>query len=283
VSTISRRMHYFRVIVLAALVLYINLLTIFPVLDSFVLFPTTEPVSAGNAVRRTVSFEKGDLEIWISRSTQPSASSRPDLYLLCFDGNASRAEDGVQIDLFPEKSVEVWGVNYPGFGGSTGPARLAKVGPATLAAFDALAGIAGDRPIMLVGYSFGTTAALYVAAHRPVVGAFLQDAPALRQMIIGEHGWWNLWLLAGPLALKIPAALDSVANAKAAQVPAIFLVDELDTAVPPKYQNLVIQAYAGKKQVISVPDGCHVAPLADSALSQVQKWAETLLVASRGK
>jgi hypothetical protein len=128
VSTISRRMHYFRFIVLAALVLYINLLTIFPVLDSFVLFPTTEPVSAGNAVRRTVSFEKGDLEIWISRSTQPSASSRPDLYLLCFDGNASRAEDGVQIDLFPEKSVEVWGVNYPGFGGSTGPARLAKVG-----------------------------------------------------------------------------------------------------------------------------------------------------------
>jgi fermentation-respiration switch protein FrsA (DUF1100 family) len=136
---------------------------------------------------------------------------------------------------------------------------------------------------MLVGYSFGTTAALYVAAHRPVVGAFLQYAPALRQMIIGEHGWWNLWLLAGPLALKIPAALDSVANAKAAQVPAIFLVDELDTAVPPKYQNLVIQAYAGKKQVISVPDGCHVAPLADSALSQVQKWAETLLVASRGE
>jgi dienelactone hydrolase len=136
---------------------------------------------------------------------------------------------------------------------------------------------------MAVGYSFGATAALYIAAHRPVAGAILQDAPALRQMIIGEHGWWNLWLLAGPLALKVPAALDSVANAKAAQVPAIFLVDELDTAVPPKYQKLVIQAYAGKKQVISVPDGYHVAPLAGSARSQVQKWTETLLVASRGE
>src|SRR5258707_10076388 len=271
-------MHYLRFIVLAALVLYISLVTFIPV-DSFVLFPTTAPVSAGKAVRRTVSFEKGDLEIWVSRSTRAGACSRPDLYLLCFYGNASRAEDGVQIDLFANKSLEVWGVNYPGYGGSTGPARLAKVGPAALAAFDALAGIAGDRPIMLVGYSLGTTAALYVAAHRPGVGGILQDAPALRQMIIGEHGWWNLWLLAGPLSLKVPAALDSVANAKAAQVPALFLVDELDPAVPPKYQKLVIQAYAGKKEVVSVPDGHHVAPLAGSALSQVQKWAETLLVA----
>jgi pimeloyl-ACP methyl ester carboxylesterase len=275
-------MYYLRFIVLAALVLYISLVTFIPV-DSFVLFPTTAPVSSGKAVRRTVSFEKGDLEIWVSRSTRAGASSRPDFYLLCFNGNASRAEDGVQIDLFPNKSVEVWGVNYPGYGGSTGPARLAKVGPAALAAFDALAGIAGDRPIMLVGYSLGTTAALYVAAHRPVVGAILQDAPALRQMIIGEHGWWNLWLLAGPLSLKIPPSLDSVAKAKAAQVPALFLVDELDTAVPPKYQKLVIQAYAGKKQVISVPDGCHVAPLAGSALSQIEKWAQTLLAVPRGE
>lgn len=216
------------------------------------------------------------------RSTEAVAFSRPDLYLLCFYGNGTRAENGIQIDLFPSKSLEVWGVNYPGYGGSTGPARLAKVGPAALAAFDALARIAGDRPILLVGYSLGTAAALYVAAHRPVVGVILQDPPALRQMIVGEYGWWNLWLLAGPLALKVPAALDSIANAKAAHVPAIFIVDERDKLVLPKYQNLVTQAYAGQKQVISVAHAGHVAPIAGSVLSQVQNWAETLLVVRRG-
>ena len=82
-----------------------------------------------------------------------------------------------------------------------------------------------------------------------------------------------------PLALRVPAAQDSVANAKAVQVPSIFLVDELDTAVPPKYQQLVIQAYAGKKQVISVPAGYHIAPLTGSALAQVQKWAISLFPA----
>src|SRR5258708_11499426 len=74
---------------------------------------------------------------------------------------------------------------YPGFGGSTGPARLAKVGPAALTALDALAAIAGDKPIMVLRYSFAPTAALCAAAHRPVAGALLQDSPALRQMIVG--------------------------------------------------------------------------------------------------
>src|SRR5258708_13445175 len=56
---------------------------------------------------------------------------------------------------------------YPGFGGSTGPARLAKVGPAALTALDALAAIPGAKPIMLVGSSFGTTAPHSVPAHHP--------------------------------------------------------------------------------------------------------------------
>lgn len=273
-------MHDLRFILISALVLYIGLVTIVPWLDLCVLYPTTEPISAGEAVRRTVSFQKGNLEIWV-RSTGAVASGRPDFYLLCFYGNGTRAEEGIQIDLFPDKSLEVWGVNYPGYGGSTGPARLAKVGPAALAAFDALARIAGDRPILLAGFSLGTAAALYVAAHRPVVGVILQDPPALRQMIVGEYGWWNLWLLAGPLVLKVPAALDSVAKAKTAHVPAIFIVDERDKLVLPKYQKLVFQAYAGQKQVISVPHAGHVSPLAGSVLSQVQKWTDNLLPAVR--
>ena len=280
-TTIPRRVHYLRFILFAVLVLYVCLVTIIPVLDSCLLYPTNEPMDAGKAVRRTVSFQRGELEIWVSRSTGAVASGRPDFYLLCFYGNGTRAEEGIQIDLFPDKSCEVWGANYPGYGGSTGPARLTKVGPAALAAFDALAGIAGNKPIVLAGYSFGTAAALYVAAHRPVAGVILQDAPALCQLIVGEYGWWNLWLLAGPLSLKIPAALDSVANAKAAQVPAIFLVDELDTTVPPKYQDLVIQAYTGTKQVISVPDAHHVAQLRGSVLSQVQDWAGLVLTLSK--
>jgi hypothetical protein len=254
-----------------------------PLLDWLVLYPTTEAVPAGKAVRRTVSVASGDLEVWVSSSPRAGVSGRPDFYLLCFYGNASRAEFGADTDanLFPDRSVEVWGVNYPGYGGSTGPARLAKIGPAALAAFDTLASISEGRPIIPLGYSLGTTAALYVAAHRRVAGLILQDPLALREMILGHHGWWNLWLLAGPLALKVPRDLDSIANAKAVRVPGIFVVDELDEVVPPKYQAFVIQAYAGDKQVVSVPRGLHISALAGSPLLQVQSWLKKLLLVTR--
>ena len=31
-------------------------------------------------------------------------------------------------------------------------------------------------------------------------------------MILRRFGWWNLWLLAGPVALQIPMDLDSIAD-----------------------------------------------------------------------
>ena len=279
----TQHAHRLRFVFVTVAVLYVGLIGMIPLLDWLVLYPTTEPLPAGKAVRRTIAFAKGELEIWVSRSPAARVSTHPDFYLLCFYGNASRAELGVERDanLLGDKSLEVWGVNYPGYGGSTGPARLTKIGPSALMAFDSLAAIADGRPIVLLGYSLGTTAALYVAANRRVSGVVLQDPLALRQMILGQHGWWNLWLLAGPLALKVPIALDNVANAKAVQAPGIIVVDELDELVPPKYQALVIEAYAGNKQVVSVPDGVHISVLAGSALSRVQNWIERLVLVSK--
>ena len=276
-------MRVFLYVFVTLAVLYISLVTMSPWLDRLVLYPTTEPVPAGKAVRRTVSVASSDLEVWVSSSRLARVSGQPDFYLLCFYGNASRAEFGADADanLFPDQSMEVWAVNYPGYGGSTGPARLAKIGPAALAAFDVLASIAGGRPIILLGLSLGTTAALYVAAHRRVAGVILQDPLALREMILGRHGWWNLWLLAGPLALKVPPELDSVANAKAVQAPGIIVTDQLDEVVPPKYQALVIRAYAGSKQVVPVPSGHHLSDLTGWALLQVQNWTEKLLLVSK--
>src|SRR5207237_4101087 len=92
-----------------------------------------------------------------------------------------------------------------------------------LAAFDALKRAAGDRPIVVFGASLGTTTALHIAAHRQVAGLILHNPPALRQMILRQFGWWNLWLLAGPLARKLPHDLDSIANAKVVRAPAPFL------------------------------------------------------------
>jgi pimeloyl-ACP methyl ester carboxylesterase len=179
--------------------------------------------------------------------------------------------------MWNHRAVEIWGMNYPGFGGSTGTARLSKIGPAALAAFDELKNRAGHRPIIPFGTSIGATAALHVAAQRPVTGIILQNPPPLREMILHRFGWWNLWMLAGPVALQIPKDLDSIKNAKAIDAPAIFLLAEHDEVVPPPYHRRAVDAYAGEKQVISLHDAYHNDPIEGNALVDLNDALDWLL------
>jgi hypothetical protein len=249
--------------------------------DHLILFPTRTPIHAGGAVRKTIPFENGQLELWIARSQAARSKSYADVYILRFYGNADRAErwPAAEADMWSNRSVEIWGMNYPGFGGSTGPARLSQIGPAALAAFDELKRHAADRPIVPFGTSIGATAALHVAASRSagIVGLILQNPPPLREMILRRFGWWNLWLLAGPVALQTPKDLDSIANAKAIHAPALFLLAEKDKVVPPRYQKLVVNAYAGQKRVIQLPGAHHNDPIEGTALAEFNHELDWLL------
>ena len=104
----------------------------------------------------------------------------------------------------------------------------------------------------------------------------LHNPPALRQIILRQFGWWNLWLFAGPMAYKIPADLDSVANARAVHAAAIFLLAENDEVVAPKFQRLVVDAYAGEKRIIPLPRAGHNSPLDPAALSSFHQALDWL-------
>lgn len=183
----------------------------------------------------------------------------------------------LEAEAWDHRAVEIWGVNYPGFGGSSGPARLDLLAPAAIAAFDALKERSGSKPIILFGASIGTTAALHVAANRVVTGVVLHNPPALRQMILRQFGWWNLWLLAGPIALKIPPELDSIANARQTHAPAVFLLAQNDEVVAPKYQQLVVNAYAGEKRIVNLAGAHHNSPIEGAVIADVHKAYDWLL------
>ena len=179
--------------------------------------------------------------------------------------------------MWNERAIEIWGMNYPGFGGSTGPARLKRIAPAALAAFDALRSEAAESPIVVFAASIGTTPALYIATQRPVGGLVLHNPPALRQIILYQHGWWNLWLLAGPVAAQIPRELDSVSNAKSVHAPAVFLLAEQDEIVAPRFQQLVVNAYAGEKRIIHLRGAHHNDPIEGTAVADLHKALDWLL------
>ncbi|MDB5299444.1 MAG: hypothetical protein JWO87_1107 [Phycisphaerales bacterium] len=226
--------------------------------DRLILFPSQDVIGVPGGKRVEVPGPQGMVEVWTMRS--PGARSRePEAFVLEFVGNASRAEPCVPMtaQLWGERPVEVWTMNYPGYGGSAGGAKLKSISPAALAVFDALKARAGSRPIFLRGHSIGTTAALSVAARRQVSGLVLINPPPLRQLIMGAHGWWNLWLAAAPVSLQVPEDLDSIKNAGNVKAPAVFILGDIDTIVPPAYHMKVVNSFAGEKQVIHIPDGGH--------------------------
>ena len=247
--------------------------------DHLILFPTRAPIDAGGAVRKTIPFQTGELEVWTARSRRAQQQGHADIFILRFYGNADRAErwPAEEAEMWSDRAVEIWGMNYPGFGRSTGPARLSTIGPAALAAFDELKHHAGNRPIVPFGASIGTTAALHVAAHRPVAGLILHNPVPLREMALRQFGWWNLWLLAGPITLQMPRDLDSIQNARTTRAPAIFLLAEKDEIVAPRFHRLVVNAYAGEKRVIELRGARHNDPIEGAALADLNNTLDWLL------
>jgi pimeloyl-ACP methyl ester carboxylesterase len=244
--------------------------------DRLLLYPSTQPLNLPGESSLQVAAPTGNVDVCITRST--SASGEPDAFVLNFTGNASRGEFEAEIvaDEWAGHSVEVWSVNYPGYGRSTGPAKMKSIPPAALAVYDALVARAGSRPIYLSGRSLGTTVALYVAAHRSAAGLLLQNPPPLQRLILQRHGWWNLWLLAGPVAMQVPADLNSLRTAPLVHVPAVFVLAERDTIVPPPYQQMVVAAYGGPKTIVTVAGADHNDPVEGQSAVQLGKAIDWL-------
>lgn len=265
--------------VLLIIVAYLLMIFATPFTDQLFLFPTTERIDPRGAQRKAIPFDRGELEVWTRHSRRAKEIGAPSIYVLRFYGNADRAERwaAVEADMFDGRAVELWGVNYPGFGGSSGSVSLRQSAAAGLAAFDAMKSAANGKPIFIYGASIGTTVALHVAAERPVAGMILHNPAPLRQLVLTRYGWWNLWLLAGPVALRIPKELDSIANAKRVHTPAVFLLAENDELVPPPFQRLVVEAYAAEKRIVVLPGAHHNSAVEGAIMTEVYTAYDWLL------
>lgn len=241
--------------------------------------PFTAPFTAPGTIHRTLHHNGLTLDAYTARS--PGAADREAAaFVLRFTGGDASGSAAFTATRWGRRPVEVWVIDYPGYGDTTGPRRLAAMTPTALAAYDELRSLAGDRPIFVEGFSLGTVPALALAARRPVAGLILQNPPPLRQLILGRHGWWNLWLLAAPVALQIPVDLDSLANARQSTAPAIFLLAEKDNSIPLPYQHQIAAAYAGPKRVILQRGADHFVPLSPSDEAVLQKTMDDLLWSS---
>lgn len=244
--------------------------------DAIVLAPSRHAIDPGSAVPRMVAMGGEQLEVYVDRSPA-CGEEEPRAFVLEFCGSGYRAEEATSYianNRWKDFPVEVWCLNYPGSGKTTLPAKLSAIPPAALATYDALKAVAGDRPIFIEANSLGGVPALYVASRRPTAGVIVQNPPPLKQLIMGRFGWWNLWLLATPVALQVPLEMNApeIALQVPAGVPALFIQAMGDTYIPPAYQNRVIDAYAGVKTLLQVPAIGHNDGLPGEYEGRVQGW-----------
>lgn len=261
-----------RRILLAVLTLYVGLFALIflgHIVDRIIIAPNHQATDAQGAQRSLIQDGEKTFEVWKARS--PGSQSRePEAFVLRFVGQGDRAERWATATArqWGAKPVEVWAMNYPGSGGSSGAPRLGQLCPSAEETYDALRKTAGSRPVFAQANSLGTAVALCLARQRSMAGLVLVNPAPLRQVILERYGWWNLWLLAGPASMAIPGQLDAVANASHCKAPAIFIHSEKDTSIPLSLQRLVDNAYRGPKREILVLGAGHMSPLTPKAETQ---------------
>jgi pimeloyl-ACP methyl ester carboxylesterase len=192
-----------------------------------------------------------------------TTSDDADVFVLKFPGTGGRAErlNHSPLDAWLDLKGDVWSVNPPGYGGSSGQASLSKVANTADAVYAKIRAESGGRPLIVVGNSLGCIATLYLAANYEVDAIVLRNPPPLRQLIVGKHGWWNLWVGAMLVSQQVPDYLCSISNAERSRVPALFVSSRKDTIVPPNYQVRVMRAYAGPKRIVRLREANHSTPL----------------------
>jgi len=202
----------------------------------------------------------------IGSQTQQS----PDVYLLEFPGTASRAEHTTDFveHCWMQPCVEIWAVNPPGYGNSSGTASLQKLPAAAERALKAIRQVAGG--------SLGSVSALYLAAHFRVEGVMVQNPPALREVIAAQSAWWHFKWLTRSIAAQIPPKLDSLSNARQASAPAIFVSAQEDRIVPADIHHQVMTAYHGPMKVLSMPNAGHASPLTEKDLKELRHMTNWL-------
>ncbi len=248
------------------------ILTIAGCADRLILYPPAHAVAKPGVQRRTIRDGGNTIEIFTARSAG-AQDVEPRAFMLEFTGNMTRAEHIVAYvaSRWEERPVETWVINYPGYGKSTGGAKLRNIPPAALAAYDELKCVADDRPIFVAGQSLGSIPALYVASKRDVAGVIIQNPPAIPDQIWKQHGWWNLWLLAAPVAWQVPREMNSFINAKRVTAPAVILIADSDRVAPPRFQWKVANAYRGEKRLIVQKDAGHDTHLNDADRARLRE------------
>ena len=151
-------------------------------------------------------------------------------------GNFQTGLGGLEVAKeFESLGVNVFIVDYPGYGESSGKPSVASIKDDALRAYDFLhlqPDIAGTA-IVVHGFSMGTEVAPFVAANRPVSGLVLESPLTnIRQLVHNLIPWYERMFVRVQLAKPLQD-INSETDLKKYSGPLLILVGAQDTTAPP--------------------------------------------------
>ena len=235
--------------------------------DRLVFNPTrtpavTRPVGKDHR-RRAVTLRMQDgtrLRGWWYRPSRQGPSTTP--AVLYFGGRSEEVSWLTDISSH-FAGAHVLAINYRGYGSSEGQPSERALFSDALELYDWLASQPNVDPhrIALVGRSLGTGVAAYVAARRQVAAAVL-ITPYDSILEIARRRF-----PLSPVRFLLRHSFASVTYAGVTRTPVLVLMAERDEVVPHQHTLKLIEAWAGEKQVVHIPNSDHF-----DILQNVRSW-----------
>lgn len=221
--------------------------------------PSLDPPPDQPYTRLEIPLEGDDaLRGWVIRHPEARAN------LLFFYGTGEKVSRA-HWRLFPwaqRFKLNIINVDYRGFGFSDGTPSLDTFRPDALKIFDGTAKIRQGLPTLVMGFSFGTVAAIHVAAHRDVAGLALMAPISSPDEIMPSLQHRVPWYARPFVKLEADTSLKRldppIAEMGAVKAPLLVLHGEADPLVPVASGLHILEAAASRSKALCVvPKAAH--------------------------
>jgi pimeloyl-ACP methyl ester carboxylesterase len=182
---------------------------------------------------------------------------RVDLVVLRLLGARGRAELSTQDPANRLSGIRsiTWTMNPPGFGGSKGNVTIGDYLRHALDAYDSLSTRFPTSRLWVYGKSIGATAAIFLAAHRPLADLIVKnviDVPSVTRRRLARCVPQTI---ANLVSASIPTELHPTRWSCECRCPALFVISTADKLAPPDSQEAVRERYGGSATSLVVHGG----------------------------
>ncbi len=200
----------------------------------------------------------GDLRGWHLHQSSHTDSNKSDLILYFGGYNEDSATAALRFlkqmtdgDHFQSFDIAV--VDWPGFGTSEGKPTDEIIRNASAAIFRYFRAKDNVRRIYLMGYSFGSGPAIYVAS------LFEADGLILLAPYESAFDLYNSVtpVFYGPMKLLISFRMDAGEYAEKISIQPLVIYSESDNRVPMKYSVALSTHFSNEPVIVSLPDVSH--------------------------